>query len=139
MNTRYFKIKREGEFFSPLEKFCFYLLEENNINFKFQSSTFTLLEGFKYELPSIEKGKTAQKSIRPITYTPDFIGDNWIIETKGFRTESFNLKWKLLKAFLKTSGKEMFLYMPTNKQQVKDAIESILVNSKFISSELNDT
>jgi len=40
-----------------------------------------------------------------MTYTPDFVSlptlsnKLWIIETKGYPTDSFKLKWKLLKQY----------------------------------------
>ena len=37
------------------------------------------------------------KKYLPIKYTPDFIGDNFIIETKGRANESFPMRWKLFK------------------------------------------
>jgi len=40
-----------------------------------------------------------------MTYTPDFVSlptisnKLWIIETKGYPTDAFKLKWKLLKQY----------------------------------------
>lgn len=40
------------------------------------------------------------KAIQAITYTPDFViyhtGKTEFVDVKGVRTESFNLKWKML-------------------------------------------
>ena len=36
------------------------------------------------------------KKILNIKYTPDFIGKDFIIETKGRANESFPLRWKLI-------------------------------------------
>ena len=40
------------------------------------------------------------KRILPIKYTPDFIGDTFIIETKGRANESFPMRWKLFKRLI---------------------------------------
>ena len=37
------------------------------------------------------------KKYLTIKYTPDFIGKDFIIETKGRANESFPLRWKLFK------------------------------------------
>ena len=40
------------------------------------------------------------KKYLPIKYTPDFIGEDFIIETKGRANESFPIRWKLFKRLL---------------------------------------
>jgi hypothetical protein len=61
--------------------------------------------------------------VRPITYTPDFVGKGWIIETKGMRTPDFNLKWKLLKH--KFKNKKIQLFLPQSVKELDQAIEII--------------
>jgi hypothetical protein len=39
----------------------------------------------------------AVKKVLNIKYTPDFIGEDFIIETKGRANESFPLRWKMFK------------------------------------------
>lgn len=40
------------------------------------------------------------EKVRPITYKPDFIGDGWIVELKGFGNESWPLRLKLWKKYM---------------------------------------
>ena len=42
-----------------------------------------------------------KKKILPIKYTPDFVSDSFIIECKGRANESFPLRWKMFKKYLK--------------------------------------
>jgi hypothetical protein len=123
----YFRIKKEGKFGSPLEKFCYESLTEAGIPFEFQSRTFVLTEAFTYDADCYEKSKKVFKKVgtrvRKMTYTPDFVGTSWIIETKGMRTEAFNLKWKLFKNLTKESP--YLLLMPTNQKEVLECINLI--------------
>lgn len=64
--------------------------------------------------------------VREITYTPDFVGKDWVIETKGMKTPDFLLKWKLFKKYLIDNNLKYTLYMPSNQKQVRLAIEHIL-------------
>jgi hypothetical protein len=64
--------------------------------------------------------------VREITYTPDFVGKDWVIETKGMKTPDFLLKWKLFKRYLTDNNLKYTLYMPSSQKQVRLAIEHIL-------------
>lgn len=104
------------EFKSKLESYCYSKLKENKIKAKYEGKTFTLIKKFKY------KGKT----VRPITYTPDFIGKNFIIECKGWiANESFPLRWKLFKLYLLDKKLDYDLYLPSNRKEIDAAIEQI--------------
>jgi len=118
---------------SKLERTCYELLLENNIPFEYEPVTYNLMTPFKYTSDSWEKtgrgknrsfGKQRQ-SVRGITYTPDFVGDGWIIETKGMETADFKLKWKMFKKLLEDSGQSIVLYKPTNKKEILETISLI--------------
>ena len=51
----------------------------------------TVYEGRSYER-KVKKFVESSKKIRAITYTPDFVGLDWIMEVKGMRTPDFNIK-----------------------------------------------
>jgi hypothetical protein len=118
---------------SKLEATCHELLTEAGIPFEYEPITYNLLSSFKYEMPSYEKIKRKGKKvfteqrphIRAITYTPDFVGSNWIIETKGYETEKFKVQWKLFKKLLKDTNKKVYLFKPTNKTEIKESIQII--------------
>lgn len=54
------------------------------------------MDAFKYNQVSYERiGKTYKvqyPTIRKIAYTPDFVGSNWVMETKGMQTPEFKMK-----------------------------------------------
>ena len=118
---------------SKLEQYCAKVLALNNINFEYEENTFTLLEKFEWPNTSLERYGKKFKQVskcRPITYTPDFVGDGWIIETKGFKTDVFKLKWKLFKNLLLTKNLNYDLYAPSNQKEVLQVINIIKENDK---------
>jgi hypothetical protein len=122
------------EYKSGLEKYMAQVLFENNIEFQYEPTKFELQEGFKFELKSYERqanGKgefknRGEKKVLPITYTPDFIGDGFIIETKGYANESFPMKWKMMKHLI--NSLDVVLYKPQNKNECEQTIKLILDN-----------
>ena len=74
------KIKSEAseydgiKFRSKLEVYCYKKLKENKIKAKYESKSFKLIDKFTYNGESVQK----------MSYTPDFVGKNFIIECKGF-------------------------------------------------------
>lgn len=116
-------------FRSPLEGFTAKKLEENNIPFKYEEKSYELLPGFEY--PSWEQhGKVLKlkSKVQPITYKPDFVGDNWVIEVKGFFRKENRLVWKLFKH--KLLDENIMLFMPRRQNQVLQAIELIKQNEQ---------
>tara|TARA_B110000259_G_scaffold124057_1_gene140515 strand:- start:211 stop:597 length:387 start_codon:yes stop_codon:yes gene_type:complete len=103
------KITYDGiKFASGLEKYMYIALKKANIKAKYEGQTFELVSAFDFELKSIERQSNGKgeyknrgsKKILNIKYTPDFIGSDFIIETKGRANESFPLRWKLFKKLL---------------------------------------
>ena len=66
------------------------------------------------------------KRILPIKYTPDFIGDDFIIETKGRANESFPMRWKLFKKLVMNQFPNYTLYKPQNQKECDETVELIL-------------
>ena len=126
-----YKNKIVKGFRSKLEKFCRDKLVENGLGFKYEDWTVVLQDKFEFPSISIERDKTtgklkvASNNIRAITYTPDFVGDTWVIETKGKETPEFIIKWKMFKKYLKDNNLNYSLYKPTNQKQVLDTIKFI--------------
>mgnify|MGYP000958292173 CR=1 FL=1 len=104
------------KFRSKLEVYCYKKLLQNNIKADYEIQTFTVLESFKY----------LNEVIRKITYTPDFIGEEFIIECKGMMNDAFPLRYKLFKYFLFKNGLEYDLYLPRNQKDVDKMIVTIL-------------
>mgnify|MGYP003123557692 FL=1 len=120
---------------SRLEAFTSIELRKAGIKFDYEKEKFVLMDKFTYDGVSIEKRKKkgklvydqAFKSIRSVTYVPDFtnLKDGWIIEVKGLKSDVFNLKWKLFKQYLVKNNLNYELYMPGSKKQILQTIEII--------------
>lgn len=125
-----YKNKKYGIYRSGLEKNCADLLKQNNIYFEYEPWEVLLLDSFVCDLEVFEKSrkkytKRNQSKLRKITYTPDFVGENWIIETKGRKTADFMLKWKLFKKYLMDNNLKYTLFMPTNTKEILESIKYI--------------
>lgn len=122
------------KFSSGLEKNMYIMLKKAGIKFEYEGETFTLFEGFNfmtecYERQSNGKGgyiNRGGKKLLPIKYTPDFIGKDFIIETKGRANESFPLRWKMFKKFVSITMPNTVLYKPQNIKECEETIRLIL-------------
>lgn len=120
---------------SRLDAFTSIELRKAGIKFDYEKEKFVLMDKFIYDGVSMEKRKKkgklvydqAFKSIRSVTYVPDFtnLKDGWIIEVKGLKSDVFNLKWKLFKQYLAKNNLNYELYMPGSKKQILQTIEII--------------
>ena len=125
-------------FASGLEKYMYMALQKAKIKSKYEGETFVLLNGFHFENEVYERqynGKGSYvnrggKRILPIKYTPDFIGDNFIIETKGRSNDSFPMRWKLFKELVTNQFPGYTLYKPQNKKECDETISIILSKRK---------
>ncbi len=103
------------EFKSKLELTCHDMLLQADIQHDYEAHTYVILESFRFD----------GIAIRPITYTPDFVGDGWIIECKGWPTDSFPIRWKLMQYFLTKNNLSTKLFLVHNHKELRDAITSI--------------
>ena len=135
------KVSYDGiNFASGLEKYMYIALQKNKIKAKYESETFTLVQGFSfkndvYERQSNGKGNyinRGNKKVLPIKYTPDFIGENFIIETKGRANESFPIRWKIFKQLVANQFPNVTLYKPQNQKECDETIRLILEKQKLL-------
>lgn len=128
------KISYDGiNFASGLERYMYMALKKSKIKAKYEGETFVLVNGFHfensvYERQSNSKGEftnRGSKRILPIKYTPDFIGDDFIIETKGRPNESFPMRWKLFKKLVSEQFPGYTLFKPQNQKECDRVIEII--------------
>ena len=133
------KVSFDGiDFASGLEKYMYMALKKAKIRSKYEGETFVLLNGFHfenevYERQSNSKGdyvNRGSKRILPIKYTPDFIGDDFIIETKGRANESFPMRWKLFKKLVSEQFPNITLYKPQNQTECDRTVQLILSKQK---------
>ena len=121
-------------FASGLEKYMYIALKKAKIKSKYEGQTYIIQEGFEFKNESYERqanGKgemvnRGSKKILPIKYTPDFISDSFIIECKGRANESFPIRWKMFKKYVKVNLKHVTLYKPQNQKECDEVINLIL-------------
>jgi len=124
---------------SGLEKNMAMLLDAAGIPFEYESKTFEVLEGFKFDFDCYERqsnGKgdminRGRKKVQPIKYTPDFIGEGFIIETKGYANETFPLRWKMFKKMLtdkigNRNHSPLVIYKPQKISECEEVVKLIL-------------
>jgi len=131
------KVSFDGiNFASGLEKYMYMALKKAKIHAVYEGSTFELQEGFMFDVDSYERqgnGKgtminRGQKKILNIKYTPDFVSPSFIIECKGRANESFPLRWKMFKKYVKKQIPHVTLYKPQNQKECDEVIELIIKN-----------
>jgi hypothetical protein len=133
------KVSYDGiDFASGLEKYMYIALQKAKIKCRYEGETFVLINGFHFENECYEKQSNGKgefinrgsKRILPIKYTPDFIGDSFIIETKGRANESFPMRWKLFKQLVMSQFPHITIYKPQNQKDCDRTIEIILEKQK---------
>ena len=124
-------------FASGLEKYMYRALKKAKVKAKYEGRTYTIQSGFEFNMDSYERQSNGKgefknrgnKKILPIKYTPDFIGDGFIIECKGRANESFPMRWKLFKGYVNTVQPYVTLYKPQNQKECDQVIELITKNN----------
>ena len=121
------------KFASGLEKYMYIALKKAKIKAKYEGETYTIQEGFEFDVQSYERQSNGKgefknrgnKKILPIKYTPDFVSRSFIIECKGRANESFPMRWKLFKKYVKVNMPRVTLYKPQNQKECDTVIELI--------------
>ena len=131
------KVTVDGiQFASGLEKYMYLALKEAKIEARYEGETYVLQDSFVFKNKSYEKqsnGKgefknRGEKKILNIKYTPDFVSDSFIIECKGRANESFPMRWKMFKNYVKANLKHVTLYKPQNQKECDEVINLIKCN-----------
>ena len=125
-------------FASGLERYMYQALKKAKIKAEYEGETFTLIDGFNFEIDSYERQSNGKgefknrgdKKILPIKYTPDFVNENFIIECKGRANESFPMRWKLFKRMINKQRPYVTLYKPQNQKECDQVIELITKNKR---------
>jgi len=125
-------------FASGLEKYMYIALQKAKIHAVYEGATFELQEGFMFDNESYERQSNGKgdmvnrgsKKILNIKYTPDFVSDTFIIETKGRANESFPLRWKMFKKYVKANLPYVTLYKPQNQKECDKVVELIINKNK---------
>ena len=126
-------------FASGLERYMYQALKKARIKAKYEGETYTLIDSFNFMTTSYERQSNGKgefkdrgnKKILPIKYTPDFVGDKFIIECKGRANESFPMRWKLFKRMINIKQPYVTLYKPQNQKECDQVVELIIKNNKI--------
>lgn len=103
------------KFRSKLEAYTYKKLKEANIYAEYEQYRYMLLPSFIFE----------NKTVRAITYLPDFVGSNFIIECKGFPNEAWPLREKLFKYYITNNMPNYSFYLVRNQKQVDELIKKL--------------
>lgn len=105
------------KFRSKLEMYTYKKLREARINADYEQHRFKLLPAFV---------ALSGKKYRAMTYLPDFVGKDFIIECKGFPNESWPLRKKLFEyALVRDNLKYDFYEVHTQKE-----VDTLVLNLK---------
>jgi hypothetical protein len=133
------KVTHDGiKFASGLEKYMYIALKKAKLKAKYEGQTYIVQEGFEFKTTSYERQSNGKgefkdrgnKKILPIKYTPDFVSDSFIIECKGRANESFPLRWKMFKKYVKVNLPHVTIYKPQNQKECDKVIELITKSKK---------
>ena len=124
------------KFASGLEKYMYIALKKAKIKAKYEGKTYIIQEGFEFDVQSYQRQSNGKgefknrgnKKILPIKYTPDFVSNSFIIECKGRANESFPMRWKMFKKYVKAHLPRVTLYKPQNQKECDTVIELITKN-----------
>jgi hypothetical protein len=112
--------KYQNTFFrSKLESSVAEILDNLKIKYEYEQKKFILLPSFKFQ----------ESTVRQITYTPDFIIDDYIIECKGFPTDSWKIKRKL---FMNILNNEYPNFRYFEIHSVKELLNIIDMDDRFL-------
>ena len=103
------------KFRSKLETYTYKKLKEANIEVEYEPIHFELIPKFEYQ----------GEKVRAMTYLPDFVGKDFIIECKGLIGDSFPLRWKIFKYTLMKQNSNYKLYLVRNQKQVDELIKRL--------------
>ena len=105
------------KFRSKLEVYTYKKLREAEISADYEQHRFELLPAFV---------ALSGKKYRAMTYLPDFVGKDFIIECKGFPTDSWPLRKKLFEyALVRDKLKYNFYEVHTQKE-----VDALVLNLK---------
>lgn len=137
------QVSKNGiDFRSKLELYCYEQLVKYKLPFEYEKKKYVLIGASKNKFDLYVSRKVRGKSYKQLvksspknqamTYTPDFLvyhkGVVYIIETKGFETDTFKAKIKLFKRLLNElcEKNKYVLMIPKSQSQVNECIKIIL-------------
>jgi len=129
------KVTADGiTFASGLERYMYLALKQADVKADYEGETYVIQETFNFQQDCYEKQSNGKgeyknrgnKTVQSVKYTPDFIGKDFIIECKGRANESFPMRWKMFKKYVKENLPYVTLYKPQNQKDCDETIKLIL-------------
>lgn len=102
-------------FRSKIEAFTYKALKDNNLSFEYEAHKYVIQPKFTY----------LDEKIREITWTPDFVGETFIIECKGWANDAFPNKLKQFKYWLYNNNLTPNIYVVHSQKEVLSCINQI--------------
>lgn len=103
------------KFRSKLETYTYKKLKEADITADYEMHRYELLPAFTFN----------DRKYRPMTYLPDFVGKNFIIECKGYPNEAWPLREKLFKYYLYSNKLDIDFYVVHTQKEVDELIKKL--------------
>lgn len=103
------------KFRSKLETYTYKKLKEADITADYEMHRYELLPAFTFN----------DKKYRPMTYLPDFVGKNFIIECKGYPNEAWPLREKLFRYYLYSNRLDIDFYVVHTQKEVDELIKKL--------------
>ena len=101
------------KFRSKLETYTYKKLKESKIKAEYETHRYELLPAFTFN----------NKKYRAMTYLPDFVGNGFVIECKGFPNEDWPLREKLFNFYLYQHEPNTKFYVVHTQKQVDELID----------------
>ena len=113
-------------------------LKKAKLKARYEGETYVLQDGFMFDIESYERQSNGKgdmvnrgsKKVLPIKYTPDFVASSFIIECKGRANESFPMRWKMFKKYVKENLPHVTLYKPQNQKECDKVVELIIKKTR---------
>lgn len=101
------------KFRSKLEVYTYKKLRESNIYTEYEQNRYEIIPAFTF----------MGKKIRAMTYLPDFVGEDYILECKGYPNDAFPIKEKLFKYYLFLTNSIKKYYVLHSQKEVDEFIK----------------
>ncbi len=128
------KVSFDGiSFASGLEKKMYMALKKAGLKADYEGMTYELFPAFKFDNTSFERqanGKgefinRGEKKVQNISYTPDFVAYDFIIECKGRANDSFPMRWKMFKKYISENYPDIMLFKPQTEKECQQTVDII--------------
>ena len=107
---------------SVLEANCAKIFEEYHVPVRYEPFKITLLPKFRYN----------GVLVRSITYKPDFVGDNFIVECKGYPNDNWHDKRKWVMHHILNNMPKYTFYEIHNVTQLRILLNKLKNESKSV-------